>query len=378
MKKVLIIQASLPHYRVHFFEKLHGALRQEDIRLRVAYGQPSRVDGDGDTSGTRDLPFGVRTRNYWLFGGRVLLQPLLRAIMDADLVIVEQANKHLVNYLLMVLSLLGIQKLAFWGHGWNRQPRGPSALSEKVKARLAWLPNWWFAYTTGAARYLEQKGVHAGEITVVQNSLDVKCFQNQLSEITDMDLERARSDLGLKPESVVGLYCGRLHRDKDIRFLMRASREVRRRVPHFRLLVIGDGPERRFVEGFAEKERWVHPVGLRLGREKALYFRLARAVLNPGAIGLGILDAFACGLPVITTDISRHGPEIDFFENGGNGVMSPPVLPEYAKAVVGVLTVASLYRRLSAGALASADRYSLEAMVENFKNGITQCLMHGK
>jgi L-malate glycosyltransferase len=374
VKNVLIVETFIPEYRVPFFERLYEALGREEVVLRVAYGQQSKIDGQGSARIPPELGFGIRTRNYWLFNARVLLQPVLREIARADLVIVEQANKHLVNYLLLALSFLGIRKVAFWGHGWNRQRRSANSLSEKVKARLVLYPDWWFAYTDGTARYLQSKGVPVEVITVVQNSLDVRLFQSQLSEIGERDLERARAELGMPPDSLVGIFCGRLHRDKHLRFLLGASRKIKARIPGFHLIVIGDGPERRVVEAFAQREGWVHPVGARLGSEKALYFRLAQVALYPGAMGLGILDAFACGLPVITTDTPRHGPEIDFLENGGNGVMCRPVISDYADAVAGVLSDRSLSCRLHAGALAGADRYSLEAMVDNFKNGILRCL----
>lgn len=374
MKKVLIVEAFIPHYRVPFFQSLHGALSKENVALRVAYGQQSRNDRHESYGARHDLPFGVRTRNVWLFKARILLQPVLREIMRADLVIVEQANKHLMNYLLLVLSLLGIKKLAFWGHGWNRQRSSPHSLSERVKARLVRFPSWWFAYTSGTARYLESNGVPAGVITVVQNSVDVRCFADQLSRVTDPALARARSDLGIPLEARVGLFCGRLHKDKKVDFLLRAAAAVRGRVPHFHLIVIGDGPEKKAVASFAEKESWVHYVGARVGMEKALYFRLAHLVLNPGLIGLGILDAFAAGLPIITTDLPIHSPEIEYFENGRNGLMCRPVVSDFADAVTDVFFDGSLSGRLAAGALESAGRYSLEAMVENFKSGILNCL----
>jgi glycosyltransferase involved in cell wall biosynthesis len=377
VKNVLLIQAFIPHYRVSFFERLHEALRQENIDLRVAYGRPSRIDRTGYDSVSCNLPFGVRARSFWLFNARVLLQPVLREIARADLVIVEQANKHLVNHLLLMLSCLGIKKVAFWGHGWNRQRRNPNGLSEKVKAQLVRFPDWWFAYTDSTARYLKSKGVRAHVITTVQNSVDVRSFQNQLSEITDQDIGKARSDLGMQPGSTAGLFCGRLYRDKHLRFLMHASREIRARIPDFHLIIIGDGPDKKTVEMLAEGMGWVHAVGARRGREKALYFRLAQVFLNPGLVGLAILDAFACGLPVVTTDISIHSPEIDYLENGRNGVMCPPALSDYADAVAGVLADRSLYDRLRAGALASADRYSLDTMVENFTGGVVQCLGQG-
>jgi len=42
----------------------------------------------------------------------------------------------------------------------------------------------------------------------------------------------------------------------------------------------------------------------------------------PGAIGLGIVDAMYCGLPVVTENVS-HGPEIMYFKEGVTGYMVP-------------------------------------------------------
>ena len=327
MKKVLIVQAFIPHYRVPFFEKLHEVLMEENVDLRLVYGQQSGIDKYREFNARRDLTFGTRRRNFWFFRGRVLLQPALREIMLADLVIVEQANKHLLNYMLILLSRLGIKRIAFWGHGLNRQRRDPNSFSEKVKAWLVRYPDWWFAYTPSVAKYLKSRGVKAQVITVVQNSVDVRHFQNLLAEISNQDLELARADLGIQPGSKVGLFCGRLTRDKKLPFLMRAAREIRERVPDFHLVIIGEGPERKVVEAFAAGEDWVHCVGARLGREKALYFKLAHVFLNPGMIGLGILDAFAGGLPVITTDIDTHSPEIDYLEDGYSGIMCRSISP---------------------------------------------------
>jgi len=42
----------------------------------------------------------------------------------------------------------------------------------------------------------------------------------------------------------------------------------------------------------------------------------------PGAIGLSIVDAFYCGLPVVTENVT-HGPEIMYLKNGVNGFIVP-------------------------------------------------------
>jgi glycosyltransferase involved in cell wall biosynthesis len=375
MNRVLIVQTVVPQYRVPFFEKLHEVLRAESTNLSVAYGDKPGADAAGSQSTLGELSFGFKTRSLWFFGGRLLVQPVLREVLDADLVIVEQANKHLLNYFLLLLSLLRIKKVAFWGHGRNRQRRNSSGLWERLKARFVRQADWWFAYTRSVATYLESCGVEPRKITVVQNSLDVESFRSQLEEIGDKDIERARVDLGLQAGSAVGLFCGRLTKDKKLPFLMRAASLIKARVPDFHLVILGDGPEENAVTDFASRHDWIRYMGARLGREKALYFKVAHVWLNPGIITLGILDAFCGGLPVLTTDIGTHSPEIDYFENGENGIMCKVDLSEYANAVIDVITDRSLFSRLRSGALASADRYCLKAMVENFKSGILRCLV---
>ena len=42
----------------------------------------------------------------------------------------------------------------------------------------------------------------------------------------------------------------------------------------------------------------------------------------PGALGLSIVDAFYCGLPIVTED-SDESPEIMYLKNGINGFIVP-------------------------------------------------------
>ena len=120
---VLIIQMLVKHYRVPFFEQLHRALLGDRIRLQVAYSKPpDRESLKGDNA---SLPpeIGMEVDAHWYLRNRLLYQPLLREISGADLIIVEQANKYLLNLLILGLSRSGLKKVAFWGHGRSWQGR---------------------------------------------------------------------------------------------------------------------------------------------------------------------------------------------------------------------------------------------------------------
>ena len=60
-------------------------------------------------------------------------------------------------------------------------------------------------------------------------------------------------------------------------------------------------------------------MGQKFGRE-GLALRMADIFVIPARTGLAILDSFAAGLPLFTTDIAIHGPEAEtYLIDGYNG-----------------------------------------------------------
>jgi glycosyltransferase involved in cell wall biosynthesis len=153
---------------------------------------------------------------------------------------------------------------------------------------------------------------------------------------------------------------------------------IRNKVKDFHVVVIGSGPAKTFIEQAASANPWLHPVGARFGREKAIYFKLAEVMVNPGVLGLHILDAFSVGLPVVSISNARHGPEIAYLHNGVNGVLTGDTVDEYAEAVTRLLSDEAWRESLSTNALASSLNYTVERMAERFVEGLSGCLAAGK
>jgi glycosyltransferase involved in cell wall biosynthesis len=373
MPKVLIIEPQMKRYRIPFFTKLHAALESNGIDLHVAYSAPVGTDvGKGDDC-ELSPPMGVKVKVYQLFGGRLLFQPLLRQVADANLVIVDQANKHILNSILVGLSRLKLKKVGFWGHGRNRQGRQTS-LPERIKRRTVSWVDWWFAYTSGVREYVGSLGMQDHRITTVNNSIDTSELRRSLVGVTANELQGIRSMLCMDEKNLIGLYCGGLYPDKHIDFLIEAAALIHAKVPAFRLLVLGGGPEFSKVASAARKNPFIAAVGPCFGSKKASYFRLANVFLMPGLVGLAIVDAFTAGLPLITTNVPIHSPEIEYLEDGVNGFIVQPDLSVYADCVAHLLTSPDLLRRMSESATRSAEKYSIESMVQNFHTGIVQCL----
>lgn len=371
MPRVLIIQAEMKHYRVPFFTKLHEVLRQDGVELAVAYSAQNRKQaarGDG-----AELPpeIGRKVPGYW-FADRFLYQSLWKQVFSADLVIVGNENKYLINPFLLLLSALRLKTVAFWGLGPNMHP-DRTAFSEWIKEKMVTSVDWWFAYTETIADYLRQHGMPADRITIVQNATDTVDLRRQLSEIQADETAQAKMALTGRDSSRIGIYCGFLGQIKAIPMLVEAAHLVRQRCPDFHLVIVGNGPDRKWLEEAITDDPWIHYMGSQFGRESAMLYRIVDVFLLAGTAGLAIVDSFAAGLPLIATDLPTHPPEISYLRDAENGRLTAHNAVAFADAVVEVLTTPELMACLRRGAERAGSQYTIEAMVENYRAGINQC-----
>ncbi|MES9976672.1 MAG: glycosyltransferase, partial [Candidatus Thiodiazotropha sp.] len=102
--------------------------------------------------------------------------------------------------------------------------------------------------------------------------------------------------------------------------------------------------------------------------------KLSNVMLNPGLVGLHVLDAFSAGLPMITTNNALHSPEIVYLKDNVTGRLTEDNPYDYADAVSGLLKNQDQYLRMSQAALRAADEYTLQNMVNNFAQGVLSFL----
>jgi glycosyltransferase involved in cell wall biosynthesis len=377
MKRVLIIEAQMKQYRLPFYEMLYERLREDGIELKVAYSDPAGQELRKHDNCVLPLEFGLNVKGSWLLNKRILYQPLLREICSADMVITDQAYKLALTHCLLALSRLGLKRVAFWGHGRNRQENA-LRFSEKYKKRtLDWV-TWWFAYTAGTAEYLQLQGVPKAKVTTVQNSVDTRGIQEYVQRLDADARGKVRARVGIPAAAPVGIFVGTLRNLKSLPLLLEASPAIREKVSDFHLVIVGGGPEEREIRESAREQPWVHFLGPHFGDSKSELLAIAGVFLLPGAVGLAIVDAFAAGLPLVTTRLSIHGPEMEYLEEGFNGILTEHHPAAYADAVVDVLLHPHKLHQLQEGARLSAEKYSIEAMTENFSRGILQCLAQPK
>lgn len=362
--KVVIVYRFLPHYRVEFYHRLRRALSEEDVELVLVYGKSQGSKGD-----EVEISWARYRRNYRLSwrNYELLWQSCLSDLRGADLIIVEQANRLLLNYLLMLLRPLGLYQLAFWGHGLNRQA-DRRAWVNRFKERFICCSDWWFAYTRGVADLLRDCGYPRRRITVVENTIDMAALRAALDEAGPLPAKLAGRPMAL--------FCGGMYAEKRLDFLLSCCHQIRRRVPDFQMVFVGSGPEREKVSRAARASDWVHDLGPLFGTEKATYLSGASVMLMPGLVGLVVLDCFAGQTPLVTTDFPYHSPEIEYLENESNGLVVKD--EDFVDSVVALLQDRDRLDRLKEGCRWSAGHYSVDRMVENFASGIVACLDRSK
>ncbi len=363
------MQRRLTHYRVPLFEAMRQDLREREIRLRLLHGPANSAEAAKGDSGHLDWAESLPTR--YLLGNQICWQNFGPLTRDSDLVIVTQENKLLSNHWHLVTPRHC--RLAFWGHGANLQSRNPKSLQERFKRWTTNRVDWWFAYTDLSANLVAATGFQDSRITVINNAVDTTQMRRWMQEIGHEETQTLRRELGIK-ESLIGVFVGSLYVDKRLDFLFAAAEAVRRAIPDFHLLLVGEGPERDKLRSWCRTHTWAHWVGARFRREKMAYVSLAQVMLNPGSVGLGILDSFVCGVPIVTTDCRAHGPEIAYLHDGVNGIMTTNDVEAYSTAAVALLRNEEGRARLRVGCRVGAETYTLENMVQRFTDGIANCL----
>ena len=378
MKKVAILQHRLLHYRTELFDKLRTELLEDGILLDLFHGKPSKTESTKRDVGV--LTWSNFVSNFFItVRGIDILWQRLPPINNYDLIVLIQENRIISNYAIILLNKLFFKKkIAYWGHGKNMQSVKPDGLRELWKKYWLCTVDWWFGYTTGTKRYLIDNGFNPEKISVLNNSINTSVFRDQVNMVSEEAKLDLLSGLGLSLDNDICVFCGSIYSEKKIELLLEASKQTYLKNSKFVLVIIGDGPDRHLVDDY-KNEVWLRYVGIKNGAEKAAYYSVSKLMLNPGLVGLHILDSFCSGVPMITTEDSLHSPEYDYLKDGYNGVVvkSKSDYIKYSNAILKCLEDKKLLGDLKVNCLKSSEIYSIDSMVSNFRLGILTALGYG-
>jgi glycosyltransferase involved in cell wall biosynthesis len=202
------------------------------------------------------------------------------------------------------------------------------------------------------------------KVTVINNSIDA-------DEVAEKGIE----DIVLPiPEGAFVIStAGRLSEEKNMVLLLKAFSLLRRDIDAW-LMIIGDGGERQRLEEFAGELK-VRDRVVFTGFQKNPYKFISRSHVFVHTClfeGFGniMVEAMACGVPVIATDCP-YGPG-EIIEHGRSGLLVPVDESEVlAEEIAALLKDDARRKALSEKGIERAKYFSVERMVRAYE----ECLM---
>lgn len=195
------------------------------------------------------------------------------------------------------------------------------------------------------------------QVTVLPTGIDTAPY-------LDADGSAVRQREGWGEERVL-ISVGRLAKEKNWETLIKAAAEVMHVIPNVRLVILGDGDERKNLEKLAKKFGVAEKVslpGLVPFEEVPNYLAAADlfcfASLSETQ-GLVTMEAMAAGLPVVAVDASGTS---DVVEEGVDGLLTENDAHELARAIIRVLREDELRESLKTAALEKVGSFDIKRL----------------
>lgn len=240
--------------------------------------------------------------------------------------------------------------------GWLIKLQAP--FSYRLEQQLFDKANKLTSVAHSVADELQAYQVDPQEVAVLGNGVDTNIF---------FPAQEART-----PSEPYFLTAGRLAPRKGLKDLIRCAELVVKRYPTFRFLIAGGGPLENELKREIERRNLAQNVTL-LGhiqnREQLVeLYRGATAYVHAAhyeGLPTVLLEAMACGRPVVSTGVSGA---LDVVQNEQNGLLVPAKAPpQMAAALIRLIEQPNLAERLGSTAYHTIkERYAWQVVSRNY------------
>ncbi len=386
--KVAILDLGfVPIYWVYLWQTLNRISRH---RFVVFYGDPPKGSGWIAAKGPFDFPSKeAPIREINLFGWKAVWMPVVREVLfnKYDALIMCHELKFLSNLLMFPIAKLMGKTVIYWGFGYQAdvginfaEKSNPQVAGKalRIKDWLAKRADGYLAYTErGRDRMINEVGLPPEKVWVVRQTGDVERQIEFYNTYKDADTAAIRQEFGLRPDSHVLLFFGRLIIYKRVHELIDVARRLnaeQRTAKPVDVVIVGEGDQAEALRTRADGDPLVHFTGRLTHDPLARLIKVADAAVIPGVVGITITHTMAHGLPMITRAHAMHSPEIDYLEPDVNGLMVEGDGDAFVDAVARYLNDPAEQARLRDGALRTRESISVEHMSKQFDNAVSALL----
>jgi len=340
MKKILILQNSIPHYRIPLYEMLAESYNITVLHSGEAATQPA--------SKYKEIIVPVRKVGPFFWQSNVF------NVVNSDEydVIIAMFD---IRWIQNVLAVFKKRKstLIYWGHRYSK-----SFFINIIRTFFLKKSDRILLYSNIETDKLISSGIQKSKIFVANNTIEVENHSD-----------------GSSSQKSSFIFVGRAQKRKKVEIFLRAFADVVAHIPNNIIInIIGSGDENIELKKLSKELNISDRVFFRGSitdpeKLKAL-FQNAYAYISPGPVGLGVLHSFSYGVPVVTNIVGKHGPE---FSNIINNVNS--LLYETFNELTGIIIKISNDKNFASALGEKAyQQYSQERTLQNMVDGFHKAI----
>ena len=200
---------------------------------------------------------------------------------------------------------------------------------------------------------------------------NLKCKKKIYTIPNGNDFEKIQK---IKPsgEKTDVIFAGRLLSHKNVDVLIKSIQLIKERKLKINCFIIGDGPEKKNLELLTKKlklEKNINFLGF-LENNDDIYAQMksSKVFVLPSTregFGIVVIEANACGIPVITIDHKDNAAR-DLIEEGGNGFICQLNEEEIAELILRIFKNSS-YENMKEVCMESAKKYDWDRIVDEIE-----------
>lgn len=299
MVRVLLIHAGIiPHYRVPIYGCLSRYLESDNFNLTVISDGIQADNPHAISFQYEEMPLSTVSIT------RFILQQKIDVIIDY----MELRHLYLFPTYFVAKGLLG-RKIIYWGQGRDLLDSKARIKNLAYAAEQA-MSDAIILYAEHLKKYVPKK-FHK-KIFVANNTLHI----DYPGLAPGMTQEKVLAEYGISTKKNI-ICMGRMQKRKRLEILVKALDHLNR--PDIGLILVG--PDSEGVLDNIQGSN-IFKLGPIYGDRKFDLLSASDVYCLPGAIGLSIIDAFHCGLPIVTEE-GDESAEIMYLKSGINGYVVP-------------------------------------------------------
>jgi glycosyltransferase involved in cell wall biosynthesis len=266
--------------------------------------------------------------------------------------------RHLYLFpILCLIKILGVKSI-YWGHGTDLAGKGMMSLKNLAHSAEYFLSNALILYGEHLKAFVDDR-FHK-KTFVANNTIN---FNNY--KIRVWDKEKILSDKDITTRKNI-ICMGRMQRRKGIGHLLRAFQLIKG--DDIGLILVGPDSDGILCNIHGDN---IYKLGPIYGDKMLDLLSAADVFCLPGAVGLSIVDAFYCGLPIVTEE-GDVSPETMYLKEGINGFVVPRGdIGQLAEKLALLLDDDDLRKRFSKAAIREINRNgNMDRMCQGFSEAL--------